>query len=406
MNNRHLHEIFYRFPKEFPLPFVLDGATGTYLMKLGMPKGVCTETFVLSHPELIGIIQDKYRDNGSDAVYAPTFGANKNVMGRHGIEMSVDEINSLLVEISMLANEKKPILIAGDMSPTGCLIEPFGETPFEEVVDIYREQAQALSNAGVDFFIIETSINLCEVRAAVTAIREVSELPIFVTLTVAENGKTMSGDTLLAALVTLADLGINAFGNNCSTGPDKMLESLKPIVPYAAAFGIPLIAKPNAGMPVEMPDGTTHFPLEADEFGKYAMTFLESGIFVLGGCCGTDECHIAEVRHAADEFVLDENPSWLENLPDVSSLVSTNRIVETVCTDGAVYIDADDEFADSMAEREDEGDEVLFVNVPEGGAEIIKENLAFINLPLVLRGNPDEIQEITRIFNGRIIIGE
>jgi len=250
---------------------ILDGATGTALMKAGMPRGCCTEKWVSENPDVLINIQKKYVASGSDAVYAPTFGANRAVLHRHGFKTDVKALNSSLLG---LAKKSGAAVCAADLSPTGCFIEPLGETPFEEVVDIYAEQAAALKNA--DYYAVETSISLNEVRAAVLGIRSVSDKPIFVTLTVEASGMTMSGDSLLAALLTLAPMGISAFGANCSTGPAEMLEVLKPLLPYSVALGIPLIAKPNAGMPHQLPDGSTEFDLCAADFESMPLSFSKA----------------------------------------------------------------------------------------------------------------------------------
>ena len=256
-----LHEIFHRFPKEFPLPMLLDGSTGTSLMRCGMPNGACPESWVLEHPDAIQKIQRGYVDAGSDALYTPTFGANSPTLKRNHLD-GADRINRELAELTV----GRARLTGGDMSPTGLFIEPFGDATFDEVAGIYAEQASALDASGVDFFIVETNISLQEVRAAVTGIKQVSSKPVFVTMTVDDNGRTLSGDRLDCCLVALAELGISAFGTNCSQGPDKMLELLRGLTQLSVSLGIPLIAKPNAGMPHESPDGSRHFDLDAESF--------------------------------------------------------------------------------------------------------------------------------------------
>jgi Methionine synthase I (cobalamin-dependent), methyltransferase domain len=368
-----LHDIFKRYPKKFPLPLLLDGATGTQLMKRGMPNGYCTETFVLENPDLFINMQKEYVNNGADIVLAPTFGANRPSILRHGYDESVDvaELNKSLVAISKQTGAK---FIGGDMSPTGLFIEPFGDSTFDEIVEIYAEQARGLEAGGVDFFMCETNINLNEVRAEVIGIRQVSDKPIFVTITVDENGRTISGDTLLAALITLADLGINAFGANCSTGPDKMYDQLKLIVPYAVGLGIPLIAKPNAGMPHQHEDGSQTFDMDPCVFKEYADIFLSNGIYIFGGCCGTDENFIGEMRKRIDDTKIFELPEAAE----VDNLVCTNK---EICL-------------------RDEAESVEITDMDE--AEEFIEDSAFGGNPVNIIAGDEILKYIKKYYNGKV----
>ena len=190
-----LHEIFHKFPKELPLPALMDGATGTTLMKLGMPKGVCAEKWALEHPEAVREMQEGYVEAGSDVLCSPTFGANAPTLKRHGVEGAY-ELNRELCARSAFIHEKGRKL-AGNMSPTGLFIEPWGETPFETVAGIYAEQARGQRDSGADIFYTETNISLSEARAAITGIRRATDKPIFATVTIGENGRTLSGETPL-----------------------------------------------------------------------------------------------------------------------------------------------------------------------------------------------------------------
>lgn len=270
------------------LPLLLDGATGTEYIKAGMPSGVCVEQWASEHPEVVRDVVVRYADAGSAIVYAPTFLANAANLELYGLSGQTEEINRRIVGIVREAVGGRDLLVAGDMSTTGLMCEPFGDTEFVRLIEVYAQQARALADAGVDLLVIETMSALSECRAAVLAARRTG-LPILLTMTVNQDGRTMWGDDVLACLITLQDMGLYAFGLNCSEGPDDMVELFERIAPYAK---IPLIAKPNAGNP----------PLTPVQFSDKCARLLRRGVSVIGGCCGTDSSYIAALRHMLDGF--------------------------------------------------------------------------------------------------------
>ena len=199
-------------------PIILDGATGTNLMEAGMPIGVCPEAWVMEHPDVILDLQRRYVEAGTHIVYAPTFTGNRIKLEEYGLENRLEEINRTLVKLSKQAVDGKA-LVAGDMTMTGQQLFPMGELMFEELVEVYKEQARILADAGADLFVVETMMSLQECRAAVLAIREVCDLPVMVTLTYNEDGRTLFGTPPETAVVVLQSLGVDAIGVNCSTGP-------------------------------------------------------------------------------------------------------------------------------------------------------------------------------------------
>lgn len=201
-------------------PLILDGATGTELQKRGFTGAVSAEEWVLAHPESILDIQRRYVDAGSRVLYAPSFGANRQKLEEHGIFNQTEAYNRRLAALSKQAAAGRA-LVAGDLSPTGLFLSPMGETSFRELVDIYTPQAAGLEEAGVDLFVIETMMTLSDARAAVLAVRSVSDKPIFVTFTCDEKGRTVSGTDITAALVIMQGMGVDAFGLNCSAGPRR-----------------------------------------------------------------------------------------------------------------------------------------------------------------------------------------
>lgn len=274
-------------------PVLMDGATGTELYKRGMPVGACTENWVLEHPEVLTEIQRGYLAAGSQILITPTFGANRVMLEKHGIQGQTGEYNRRLTEISRQAAQGRA-LVAGGLAPTGMSILPFGECSFEELVEIYSEQAAALEQAGVDLFLSETMISMPEARAAVLACKSVSNKPVWVTFTCDESGRTPSGTDVLAALIVMQGMGVSAFGLNCCSGPAGMLEQLQRLTPYAA---VPLIAKPNAGLP-QTADGKTVYSCTPEELASYVPDFAQAGVRIFGGCCGTAAEHIAALKTA------------------------------------------------------------------------------------------------------------
>lgn len=375
-------------------PMILDGATGTELTKRGMPQGACTERYVLEHPDVITALQREYIAAGSDAVLAPTFGANRSTLERHGYKP--EEVQQVCWDLYQITkNHAKGKLVAGDMSPTGYLMQPFGDTAPETVYEIYREQAATLLECGVDFFFIETMITAAEARLAVRAVRDLSqEIPVFVSMTVNENGKTMYGDALDAVLLTLIPYDIQGFGCNCSIGPDVIARALKPAAPIAKRYGIPLVAKPNAGMPVTDESGT-HFPLQPADMAAAVDRFVGMGVGVFGGCCGTTPAHIAAIAQAARASEK-ERFSDVEPLPE-GNYVSSSRVWAAVDPD-ADYTPMDGDSEDDIYDLLDEvdPDEVLYLELKEGAAEVLIRMDAFIPNPIAVRGREEEIIKLEK----------
>ena len=276
---------------EMRFPIILDGATGTQLQKRGFTGDMSAEQWVLEHPESILEVQRAYVAAGSKILYSPTFGANRQKLEDRKIFNRTAQMNRELASLSRQAADGRA-WVAGDIAPTGRFLAPLGDAAFEELVDIYTEQAAGLEQAGVDLFVIETMMTLSDARAAVLAVRSVSDKPIFVTFTCDESGRCLSGTDVAAALVVLQGMGVSAFGLNCSTGPDQMLVQLKRLHRYAR---VPLIAKPNAGMP-EIVDGQAIYNCPPEEFVSFVDEMLAAGVSIFGGCCGTDEGHIAALK--------------------------------------------------------------------------------------------------------------
>ncbi|MBR1559351.1 MAG: homocysteine S-methyltransferase family protein [Clostridia bacterium] len=273
---------------------ILDGATGSVLRKRGMPVGVSTEAWVYDHPEVIVDLQRAYVDAGSDIVYAPTFSANRIGLGLHGEERRVRELNLGLVKLSREAAGGRA-LVAGDMTTTGKPLEPIGTLTYQALFDVYREQVEVLCEAGVDLLVAETMLGVDETVCAVEAARSVCDLPIMCSLTMEADGHLLLGGEATEAVETLQAVGADAVGLNCSVGPAQ-LEAV--VASMRAVAQVPVIAKPNAGMPVMDEFGQAHYDLDPDAFARGMVRLVEAGARIVGGCCGTDPDYIKALRKA------------------------------------------------------------------------------------------------------------
>ena len=262
---------------------LLDGATGSNLMKAGMPKGVCTEAWVLEHPEPLRNLQRAYVEAGSQIIYAATFSANRYSLARYGREKDVRELNERLVELSQKAAGGKA-LVAGDMTTTGTALEPQGTMEYNLLFDIYAEQAEILASAGADLLVIETMLGVDETTVALEAARSVCDLPVLCSMTVQADGSLYFGGFCTDAVQPLTELGASAVGINCSLGPEQLTAIVRNM---KAEKGAPLLVKPNAGMPELTDTGEAVYPMGAEEFAEHMGTLIEAGADIIGGCCGT-----------------------------------------------------------------------------------------------------------------------
>lgn len=273
-------------------PVFLDGATGSNLQKSGMPTGVCPEQWILEHKEILIALQKEFISAGSRIIYTPTFTANRIKLKEYGLEQHIRQINHDLVALSKEAAGESAY-VAGDITMTGEQLAPIGRMDFEELVDVYKEQIGYLVEAGVDLLVVETMMSLQETRAAVIAAKEVCNLAVMATLTFESDGRTLYGTDAVTAAVVLEGLGVAAVGVNCSTGPDKMVDIVRCM---AEVTTLPIIAKPNAGLPSLDAAGNTVYDMDAKTFGVCMKEIVAAGASILGGCCGTTPDYIRESK--------------------------------------------------------------------------------------------------------------
>jgi methionine synthase I (cobalamin-dependent) len=383
---------------EIRFPLILDGATGTQLQKRGYMGDMSAEQWVLENPESIIEIQKSYVEAGSNVLYSPSFGANRRKLEEHGIFNKTAEYNRRLAQLSQKAADGRA-WVAGDISPTGMFLSPLGEASFEELVDIYTEQAAGLEEAGVDLFVIETMMTLSDARAAVLAVRSVSDKPIFVTFTCDENGRSLSGTDVAAALVVLQGMGISAFGLNCSAGPDQMLTQLQRLREFAR---VPLIAKPNAGMP-QIVDGKTVYDCPPEEFAGYVQPMLEAGVAVFGGCCGTTAEHIAALRAAL------ENAKFVRPAPQHSDMLPASTEKNTACLPvdakhGRV-LEVSGNLEDDISDELDSAEAMIAIHLAGwDDIDAFADCQYMISKPLcIICDDADVLESALRVYQGRAL---
>lgn len=383
---------------QIQFPLILDGATGTELQKRGFQGNMSAEQWVMEHPQVITEIQKGYVRAGSGVLYAPTFGGNRRKLEEHGIFNKTAECNRRLAELSKKAAEGKAF-VAGDMSPTGLFLAPLGEASFQELVDIYAEQVEGLEQAGVDLYVIETMMTLSDARAAVLAVRSVSDKPIFVTFTCDEKGRSISGTDITAALTVLQGMGIDAFGLNCSAGPKEMLPQLKRLREYAR---VPLIAKPNAGMP-QIINGKAVYHCPPEEFVAQVPEFLQAGVAVFGGCCGTDAGHIAALHQALEGAeIIPPAPKHADLLPAATEKETCYLPADARC--GQVLTVTED-LEDDLAETMEDAAPMAAVRLNSlEDVEALADCQYMICKPLCLVCEEAEILEVAlRVYQGRAL---
>ena len=400
---------------------VLDGATGTNLQKAGMPTGVCPEQWILEHSQTLIDLQRAYVESGTDIVYAPTFTASRIKLEEYGLADRLEEMNRALVALSKEAVAGSGALVAGDLTMTGKQLAPIGDLPFETLIEVYKEQARVLAAAGVDLFVVETMMSLQETRAALIAIREVCDLPVMASLTYESDGRTLYGTDAKTAIVVLQSLGADAVGLNCSTGPMEMVAAVEQMRDVA---NIPVLAKPNAGLP-QLEDGVTVYRMTPEEFAAAGAELVKAGASIVGGCCGTTPAHIAalsdRVKALTAPKILSEKKRLLATERSVlqidlegSFLVVGERINPT----GKKALQAElregslDLVCQMAAEQEENGAAILDVNMGMNGIDekammlaAIEELTTASSLPLCLDSSNVEVLEAAlRIYPGRALV--
>ncbi len=399
---------------------ILDGATGTNLQKAGMPGNVCPEQWILDHPDVMRDLSRSYVQAGARIIYAPTFTANRIKLAEYGLQDQLEQMNTRLVRLAKEAADGAAY-VAGDLTMTGQQLYPQGDLQFEQLVQIYKEQAGVLYEAGVDLFVIETMMSLQETRAAVFAIQEVCPLPIMASLTFEADGRTLFGTNPQTAVIVLQGIGVDAVGLNCSTGPLEMVEIVEEMYAYA---NVPILAKPNAGLP-QLEDGKTVYKTSPQEFAEAGRKLVEAGAAIVGGCCGTTPAHIQALAEAVKDFkcreirterrrVLTSERKVTEIIPNGSFQVVGERINPTGKKKLQAQLrEGNLELVRTMArEQEENGAAILDINMGMNGIdekkmmiEAVYEVTTAVDCPLCIDSSYIEVIEAAlRIYPGRALI--
>ena len=280
-------------------PVVLaDGAMGTMLFAAGLESGASPELWNVEHPERVQAVHRAYAEAGSQMILTNTFGGTRFRLAMHGLDSRVRELNMAAAQIVRQAAEgiSHPVLVGGDIGPTGELLEPLGTLTFEDAVQGFAEQAEALRDGGVDYFQVETMSDLREVEAAIQGVRRVSDLPIVATLSFDTNRRTMMGVKATDAARRLPELGADVIGANCGTGVDDLLWCIEQM--HTTAPDAVLFAKSNAGIPEYKAGGGLTYNGTPEVMAEYAKKARDLGVRIIGACCGSSPAHIKAMAEA------------------------------------------------------------------------------------------------------------
>ncbi len=405
----------------------LDGATGSNLVKAGMPSGVCPEQWILEHQDVMLQLQKDYVQAGTNILYAPTFTANRVKLAEYHLEKNMTSMIRDLLAISKKAAESTPghpVYVAGDLTMTGEQLKPMGKMELETLIDIYKEQILCLVDAGADLLVVETMMSLAETRAALIAAKEVCDLPVIATLTFEADGRTLFGTDAKTAAIVLESLGASAIGANCSTGPAQMESIISEMVSHTR---IPVIAKPNAGLPFLDENGTTCYNMEAEEFAEEMEVLVNAGATILGGCCGTTPEFIRQIH---ERFGTDAKVA-ASRRPDGIRYLTSERITHSFGLDDGCFVVGErinptgkkalqaqlregsfEKVIQFAEEQEACGAKVLDINMGMSGIDekasmlrALEEVSGVTNLPLSLDSSYVEVLEAAlRNYPGRALV--
>ena len=403
--------------------YILDGAMGTMLQKAGMRSDETTTRFGQEHPEILLDIHRQYIEAGADVIYAATFGINRFKVQE--LDVTLDEAVATAMDAAVSAREEarkkgRDVKVALGIGPLGELLEPMGVLTFEEAYDVFRELVLAGAGRGADLVVIETMTDLYEVKAAVLAVKENSSLPVMVSMTFEENGRTCTGVSLEAMAITLEGLGVDAVGINCSLGPVEIFPMAQKL---RALTELPVFAKPNAGLP---DPATGDYDISCEQFVDKMSEYLDAGLNMVGGCCGTTPQYIAGLaacrdgqrKEPAERSIKKERPLTVCSGNVVTKIDHVTVIGERINPTGKkrmkqALLEEDYDYVLTQAiEQIDAGAEILDVNVGVPSLDdvkvlplVVKKLQSVTGLPLQIdSSNPAAIEAALRVYNGKAIV--
>lgn len=393
---------------------LLDGAMGTMLQAAGMPVGQLPELWNIQHPEIVTRIQRAYVEAGSRVIFANTFGANRHKLSGSGYD--VEAVISAGIRAAREAAGDEPVRVALDVGPIGQLLEPLGTLSFAEAYDIFREMVTAGQRAGADLIVLETMPDLYEAKAAVLAAKEHTNLPVWVTMTFEATGRTFVGVTVPAMAMTLTGLGVDALGFNCSLGPKELLPMVEELAHWT---NLPLILKPNAGLP---DPSTGAYTITPEEFAEEMVQAAKLGVTIMGGCCGTTPdfikalgSRLAETRpgtrskadrHGVCSATQAVELQGVRVIGERINPTGKKRFQQALREGDMGYI------LERGLEQQDAGADILDVNVGLPGIDesammtrVVKALQGVVDLPLQIdSSDPTAIEAGLRAVNGKAIV--
>ena len=272
---------------------IFDGAMGTMLQEGGLKPGGCPELMNIEQPDVVKKIHEAYIAAGATMIETNTFGASALKLDHYGLQNRVEELNHAAVKLAREVSEGRAKVV-GSLGPTGRFVEPLGDLGFEEAYNSFFQQVKALADAGADYLIFETCIDIQEMRAGLLAAKDATKLPIICQLSYSEDGRSVTGSDPQTTAITLEAMGADIIGVNCSLGPEQLVPIVQALADNCT---VPISVLPNAGMP-RLENGKTLFPMGPEEFAGWGPKLVAAGATYIGGCCGTTPAHIEALSKA------------------------------------------------------------------------------------------------------------
>ena len=399
---------------------IFDGAMGTMLQKEGLPIGDNPEIFGIKNPHKLLKIHKKYLEAGSNVLTTNTFGCNELKVNKLGytVEEVIDRAVSIAKQAIEESDKSKPRFVALDIGPIGEMLEPMGTLSFDRAYEIFKRQVIQGEKSGADLIIIETMMDLYEAKAAVLAAKENTNLPVICTMTFDENGRSFTGCLPEAMVATIEGLGVDALGVNCSLGPKQLLPIVKTITELA---NVPVIVQANAGLPV-IKEGQAIYEMNDEEFFQGVKNFVDLGVSIIGGCCGTNETFIKKICDNIDKLQKKEPKRRKSTIVcsaakyiDIQGPAIVGERLNPTGRQPLIdaYVSGNNDYVINLAlEQSNEGSEILNVNVgvPDLDEEramkrVIKGIQEVVDVPLQLdSSNVKALEAGLRYYNGRTIV--